>query len=96
MLKINEQQVSHEDVQTIGELATIHKPLADLFILNGYPVSSTAIVHDGDVCTLIVKGEIPTPEEMINLLQYQKGFEASAKFLATVDEMMSVLLTLKR
>ena len=35
-------------------------------------------------------------EEMINLLQYQKGFEASAKFLATVDEMMATLLTLKR
>jgi flagellar hook-associated protein 1 FlgK len=35
-------------------------------------------------------------EEMINLLQYQKGFEASAKFLATVDEMMETLLTIKR
>lgn len=35
-------------------------------------------------------------EEMINLLQYQKGFEASAKFLSTVDEMMNTLLTLKR
>lgn len=35
-------------------------------------------------------------EEMINLLAYQKGFEASAKFLSTVDEMMDTLLTLKR
>ncbi len=35
-------------------------------------------------------------EEMINLLQYQNGFEASAKFLATVDEMMDTVLTLKR
>ncbi len=35
-------------------------------------------------------------EEMINLMQYQKGFEASAKFLATVDEMMATLLTIKR
>ncbi len=35
-------------------------------------------------------------DEMINLLEYQKGFEASAKFLATVDEMMDTLLTLKR
>ncbi len=35
-------------------------------------------------------------DEMIDLLQYQKGFEASAKFLATVDEMMGTLLTLKR
>ena len=35
-------------------------------------------------------------DEMINLMQYQKGFEASAKFLSTVDEMMGTLLTLKR
>jgi len=35
-------------------------------------------------------------EEMINLIQYQKGFEASAKFLATVDEMMDTILTIKR
>ena len=35
-------------------------------------------------------------DEMINLLQYQKGFEASAKFLATVDEMMNTLINIKR
>ncbi|NOQ42359.1 MAG: flagellar hook-associated protein FlgK, partial [Desulfuromusa sp.] len=35
-------------------------------------------------------------DEMINLLKYQNGFEAAAKFLATVDEMMDTLLTLKR
>ncbi len=35
-------------------------------------------------------------EEMINLLKYQNAFEASAKFLATVDEMMETLLYLKR
>ncbi|MEA3469216.1 MAG: flagellar hook-associated protein FlgK [Thermodesulfobacteriota bacterium] len=35
-------------------------------------------------------------EEMINLIQYQRGFEASAKFLATIDEMMGSLLNLKR
>jgi flagellar hook-associated protein 1 FlgK len=35
-------------------------------------------------------------EEMINLIQFQKGFEASAKFLATIDEMMDTILSLKR
>ncbi len=35
-------------------------------------------------------------EEMIDLIQYQRGFESSAKFLATVDEMMTSLLQLKR
>lgn len=35
-------------------------------------------------------------EEMVNLMQYQKGFQASAKFLTTVDELMQTLMELKR
>lgn len=35
-------------------------------------------------------------EEMINLIQYQRGFESSAKFLSTIDEMMGTLIQLKR
>ena len=35
-------------------------------------------------------------EEMINLIKYQRSFEASAKFVATIDEMMDSLLSLKR
>ena len=35
-------------------------------------------------------------EEMVNLMQYQKGFEASAKYLATVNELMDTLLNMKR
>lgn len=34
-------------------------------------------------------------EEMIDLIQYQRGFQSSAKFLSTVDEMMASLLQLK-
>lgn len=34
-------------------------------------------------------------EEMIDLIQYQRGFQSSAKFLSTVDEMMNSLLQLK-
>lgn len=35
-------------------------------------------------------------EEMISLIKFQKGFEASAKLLGTVDEMMDTILTIKR
>ena len=35
-------------------------------------------------------------EEMVNLIQYQKSFEAAAKFLTTVDDMMDTLLSIKR
>ena len=35
-------------------------------------------------------------EEMINLMQFQKGFEASARFISTVDEMMDTIIGMKR
>ncbi len=35
-------------------------------------------------------------EEMIDLIVYQRGFESSAKFLSTVDEMMNTLIALKQ
>jgi flagellar hook-associated protein 1 FlgK len=35
-------------------------------------------------------------EEMISLIQFQRGFESAAKFLSTVDEMMASLMDLKR
>ncbi len=35
-------------------------------------------------------------EEMINLIQFQRGFQSSAKFLSTVDEMMSTVMGIKK
>jgi flagellar hook-associated protein 1 len=35
-------------------------------------------------------------EEMINLIQFQRGFQSSAKFLSTVDELMETVMTIKR
>ncbi len=35
-------------------------------------------------------------EEMIELMKYQQSFEASAKLMATIDEVLESLLTLKR
>jgi flagellar hook-associated protein 1 len=34
-------------------------------------------------------------EEMVNMISYQRGFQSSAKFLSTVDEMMNVLMSVK-
>jgi flagellar hook-associated protein 1 len=34
-------------------------------------------------------------EEMVNMIQYQRGFQSSAKFLSTVDEMLNVLMSVK-
>jgi len=35
-------------------------------------------------------------EEMINLTMFQKGFEAAARFVSTVDEMMTTIIGIKR
>ena len=35
-------------------------------------------------------------EEMTNLMRYQKAFEASARVITTVDEMLETVLSLKR
>ena len=34
-------------------------------------------------------------EEMISLIQFQRGFESSAKFLSTIDEMMNTIMGIK-
>jgi flagellar hook-associated protein 1 FlgK len=35
-------------------------------------------------------------EEMISLIKFQRGFESSAKFLSTVDEMMGTIIGIRR
>lgn len=68
MILLNEQECPFCPGKTIGELAAIYKPGADIFILNGFPAQSDALVQDGDSCSLIQKGIIPTIEEMDALL----------------------------
>ena len=42
------------------------------------------------------KSGVSVEEEMLSLVKYQSGFEAAAKFLTTVDEMMDTVINLKR
>lgn len=42
------------------------------------------------------KSGVSIEEEMLSLVKYQSGFEAAAKFLTTVDEMMDTVINLKR
>ncbi len=68
MISINEKELSYMKGLTIGDLATSQNPDADVFILNGCPVSANTLVQDGDNCAIIQKGAIPTPAEMDYLL----------------------------
>jgi len=68
MIKINEQTIPYREGMIIRHLVDTHKPGADLFIVNGFPVSPNTVLADGDICCLIKRGEAPTAEEMESLL----------------------------
>jgi sulfur carrier protein ThiS adenylyltransferase len=68
MLKINEQTAPYREGIRIKDLVAGYKPGADLFFVNGYPVSQDTLLADGDICCLIRRGETPTAEEMESLL----------------------------
>ena len=57
MLKVNEQTVSYQEGIKVIDLVNSFKPGADLFILNGYPVSPDTVVADGDICCLVKYGD---------------------------------------
>ncbi len=68
MLQVNEQTVPFIKKLSIEDLAKAYKPNADLFILNGFPVSAKTVVQDGDNCVLIRKGAPPAAGEFTALL----------------------------
>ncbi|MDF1576968.1 MAG: sulfur carrier protein ThiS adenylyltransferase ThiF [Desulfobulbales bacterium] len=68
MLLVNEVPHQFRDGLTVSDLAREVKPDADLFIVNGYPVSASVVLEDGDSCWLIRKGEKPTVDELERLL----------------------------
>ncbi len=68
MLSVNEKPLPFRPGLTVNDLAREHKPGADVFIVNGYPVTGDTVLADGDACWLIRRGERPGPDEMEHLL----------------------------
>ena len=68
MLKVNEQTIPYQKEIRVIDLIDTYKPGADLFILNGYPVSPGTVLADNDICCLIKRGETPTAKEMESML----------------------------
>ena len=68
MLSVNESPYEFRKGLLVADVAADLKPDADLFIVNGYPVSPVAALEDGDSCWLIRKGEKPAADEMERLL----------------------------
>ena len=53
---------------TLYELRDTHKPQADILVVNGFPVNEDQPLQDGDTVALILRGEIPSPEELDALM----------------------------
>ncbi|MDH3360329.1 MAG: sulfur carrier protein ThiS adenylyltransferase ThiF [Desulfobulbaceae bacterium] len=68
MIWVNERSQPFSEGMRLADLAISEKPDADLFIVNGFPVSDDTTLCDGDHCWLIKRGEIPSCEEIDFLL----------------------------
>jgi len=68
MLWVNERSRPFSEGLRLANLVASEKPEADLLIVNGFPVAADTVLHDGDHCWLIRRGEIPSSEEIDFLL----------------------------
>jgi len=68
MIRVNEIELEYGAGTTVADLARVHKPDADVFIVNGYPAEPETVLQDGDRCWLIRRGEIPDEDEVHRLL----------------------------
>ena len=64
MLTVNERPYPFTEGICLGELAAELKPGADVLVLNGAQAPAEALLQDGDVCSLIKTGEIPSALDM--------------------------------
>jgi flagellar hook-associated protein 1 FlgK len=54
------------------------------------------ILHDQIETLRAQVSGVSIDEEMINLMKYQRGFEAASRLIRVTDDMMETLLSLKR
>lgn len=67
-IKINEKNSEIAQELTLGMVAALHKPDADVLILNGFPAPADTLVKEDDELYLIRRGEIPAKEELEGLM----------------------------
>lgn len=67
-ITLNEHPIVIRPGMKLFEVASVHKPEADLLILNGFPVRQDCLLHEGDVVMLIKRGEIPSREDLEALM----------------------------
>ncbi|MCY6484185.1 sulfur carrier protein ThiS adenylyltransferase ThiF [Clostridium aestuarii] len=65
---VNEKKFTLEENATVYEIRDVFKKDADVVILNGFIIKEDFTLKDNDKVILIKKGEVPTKEELENLL----------------------------
>ena len=93
--------VALQDEDLVNGTSTLNNYYASIAAAVGLTVSenSAALESAEDTLTQIqnmrdsVSG-VSTDEEMLLLVQYQSGYEAAARFLTTVDEMLDTLMSM--
>lgn len=80
MLRVNERSYPFDEGMRLGELADRLKPGADILVLNGTPASIDSLLQDGDICSLIKTGEIPSALDMQHTLEARHGRDVQQLF----------------
>jgi sulfur carrier protein ThiS adenylyltransferase len=80
-IRLNEQVITIADGLTVGQLAHLRRPGADVLVLNGFPVPPETVLSGGDELFLIKRGEIPAPDELEYLMaaRHTPGIHARLK-----------------
>ncbi|OQX18937.1 MAG: thiamine biosynthesis protein ThiF [Desulfobulbaceae bacterium A2] len=78
MLTVNEHPWPWRTGLRLGELAVQVKPGADILLLGGARADPATLVQDGDFCTVIKRGELPTGREIDRVLEARHGREHQA------------------
>lgn len=83
-IKINEKPAEIADGSTIATLRDEHKPGADVLILNGFTATADRVLQEGDELFLILRGEVPSREELEHLMSARHTPGVHAKLKAAV------------
>ncbi|MBF0406583.1 MAG: sulfur carrier protein ThiS adenylyltransferase ThiF [Candidatus Riflebacteria bacterium] len=78
---LNEKEIEVAAGVEIIQIAAEHKPDADIFIRNGFPVNSSEILQENDTLVLIKRGEIPSLEDLDSLMsaRHSPGIHSKLK-----------------
>jgi sulfur carrier protein ThiS adenylyltransferase len=65
---VNELSLEVETGATVGAICQLHKPNADLFVVNGGVVTEEHVIKEGDSVVLIRRGEVPSAQDLETLM----------------------------